>query len=107
MLSLGDTTPAGQSCKALGAVVHELGHAVGLWHEQSRPDRDSYVSIQWANMDPNAVVNFLAYSTSDMPSTTRYDYGSIMHYSSTVSVMPDALGAKPARWIVQNSHFPR
>ena len=85
MLSLGDTTPAGQSCKVMGAVVHELGHSVGLWHEQSRPDRDSYVNIQWANIDPNAIVNFLTYSTSDVPSTTQYDYGSIMHYSNTVS----------------------
>lgn len=84
MLSLGDTTAAGQSCKVTGAVIHELGHTVGLWHEQSRPDRDTYVSIQWANIDPNAVGNFLTYSTTNVPWTNQYDYGSIMHYSSTV-----------------------
>lgn len=85
MLSVGDTSPAGQSCKTMGAVVHELGHSVGLWHEQSRPDRDDYVSIQWANINPNALGNFLEYSSADVPSTSKYDYGSIMHYSSTVS----------------------
>ncbi|TSK62537.1 High choriolytic enzyme 1 [Bagarius yarrelli] len=68
-------------CVHYGIVEHELNHALGFQHEHTRSDRDGYVTINWANIDPNTVSNFDLKNTNNLK--TPYDYSSIMHYGKT------------------------
>ncbi len=70
-----------------GATMHEILHSLGFWHEQSRCDRDTYVRIQWENIDPQYVDAFRMHCANDGNAPYHdgfdlyeYDEGSIMHY---------------------------
>lgn len=61
--------------------MHEMMHAIGFFHEQSRNDRDSYVQIVTNNIVPTARDQFEKYDLNFITHLgTQYDYGSIMHY---------------------------
>lgn len=63
-----------------GSVVHEILHAAGFFHEQSRDDRDNHVTIMWDEIVPDFRWNFE--KTGGKGETIGpYDYQSIMHYS--------------------------
>jgi hypothetical protein len=69
----------GAGCETMGIAVHEICHALGLWHEQSREDRDQNVRIVWANIQAGREHNFNQQIT-DGDDIGAYEFGSIMHY---------------------------
>ena len=81
-------------CTQVRTVIHELGHTVGLKHEQQRSDRDEYVQILTANIQtqPDRSGNFALYGPG-LP-LGEYGYTSIMHYSSTAFGLVDADGTR-------------
>jgi len=70
-----------RGCWRVGTVMHEIGHSIGLYHEQSRPDRDQFVEILWGNIKGGMDYNFKKQPASNIDSLgTKYDYNSMMHY---------------------------
>jgi hypothetical protein len=71
----------GPGCYSKGIIQHEMLHALGVYHEQSRPDRDKYVEIMWENIEPGEINNFQLHSQFSTSSFGQlYDFDSIMHY---------------------------
>ncbi|KAI2655272.1 Meprin A subunit beta [Labeo rohita] len=70
----------GNGCGTKGYILHMFLHALGFWHEQSRYDRDDYVTINFNNIITGQEGDFNKYSKS-MSTTqdTPYDYYSVMH----------------------------
>jgi len=96
-------SPSG--CMTMYVVVHEILHVVGVKHEQCRPDRDEFITINWSNICDDgesqyykdnwvggAVPTNLCTETFDYPNCRSpfftsacdlpYDYSSVMHYSA-------------------------
>nr|XP_015197821.1 PREDICTED: astacin-like metalloendopeptidase [Lepisosteus oculatus] len=95
----------GSGCSG-GNLAHELIHALGFHHEQSRMDRDSYITIQWQNVMSGKENNFEMKegNTLGLP----YDMDSIMHYgefffssNGEATIVPKSGGVK----IGQRTHL--
>ena len=70
-----------RGCVYVETVIHEFMHAVGFHHEQSRSDRDEYVTIIKENIKPGMEHNFQSYSQEEITHLgAKYDYCSVMHY---------------------------
>ena len=86
--SLGYPGPGSDRSKILmlneskGIGLHEMGHVLGLLHEQQRPDRDKYVKINFGNISDGrrSQFDYANYWYRNLTMPTPYDYRSVMHY---------------------------
>ena len=70
-----------KGCFDKTTIMHELFHTLGVYHTQSRSDRDKHVIIHWENIRPETRYNYCK-DNSGQTSTygVKYDAKSIMHY---------------------------
>lgn len=73
-----------KGCFKIGTIQHELLHTLGFHHQQCSPNRDEYVKIIDENITEGKETNFKKYDEDQVGDFDEaYDYGSILHYSST------------------------
>ncbi|RCN44714.1 astacin [Ancylostoma caninum] len=72
----------GRGCEAFGITSHEVAHALGLFHEQSRYDRDNWITVYPQRIPQSQLYNFAKVTPKQMSTYgTPYDIGSVMHYT--------------------------
>ena len=73
----------GPGCNNIGIIVHEIYHALGMWHKQSRPDRDGYIRVLYDNIEPDKrfALIFDKQNSYEVDYQGTAYYGSVMHYS--------------------------
>ncbi|XP_075994318.1 high choriolytic enzyme 1-like [Genypterus blacodes] len=69
---------ARRGCVFQSTIQHELLHALGFDHEQTRSDRDNHVRILLRNVIRGQESNFRIIPTNNLG--TPYDYNSVMQY---------------------------
>ncbi|HTR23592.1 MAG TPA: choice-of-anchor D domain-containing protein [Terriglobales bacterium] len=75
----GEQTVGGSGSCTVATILHEMGHTVGVWHEQARPDRDTYVSVNYGAVIKGSRGNFDVL-LDDNQVLGPYDYASVMEY---------------------------
>jgi hypothetical protein len=75
----GEQVVGGSGTCTVATILHEMGHTVGVWHEQSRPDRNTYVNVNYGAVIKGSRSNF-DIVTDNEQDITPYDYASVMEY---------------------------
>lgn len=74
----------GRGCEYKSTVIHEFMHALGFFHEQSRPDRDNFVKINYGNIISGFDSQFAKQNAKHVTTFNHpYDFKSVMHYERT------------------------
>ena len=65
---------------SVSVLLHEMGHSTGLYHEQSRPDRNTYVTVNYSHIQTNQMDDAIA--TDNDWIYGPYDFASVMEYDA-------------------------
>lgn len=77
------TVNLGSGCMTNGIIQHEFMHALGIYHTQSRSDRDKHVRIDTNQVEKDFVLNFEKFDENVVSHhSLPYDYDSVMHYGA-------------------------
>eukprot|EP00795_Rhopilema_esculentum_P010342 gene10342-19039_t len=79
-------------CWSKGIVMHEIAHSLGFYHEQSRPDRDNYVTILWNNI-----------ATGGRPSTQKPVPTTSSALKKCINLLGNATTAAPTKPAILDS----
>lgn len=74
----------GSGC-SVGNTIHEIGHAVGLWHEHTRVDRNNHITINYSNIVTGTEYNFDTYAAQGYDG---FDYGNTLDLNSVMMYGP-------------------
>ena len=72
-----------RGCWDKGTILHELMHVLGFDHSHTRPDRDSFLTVHWDNIDPKDWSEFEIRGNSiesRLIGKIPFDYESILMY---------------------------
>jgi hypothetical protein len=77
----------------VGATIHEIGHALGLLHEHTRPDRDKFIKVLFGQVKDDASrMQFNTINGLRTQTLGKYDFNSIMHYPRDAFGIQQGLG---------------
>ena len=81
----------GPGCLVFSVVVHEIGHALGFFHEHSRADRNNYIQVNKENILPGFESEFEIVPADEATTLgIGYDYASIQHYRANAFARPNS-----------------
>ncbi|RCN30792.1 astacin [Ancylostoma caninum] len=79
-----------EGCESVGTAAHEIGHTLGFFHTHSRHDRDKFIKFIPENVEFKYLDEFTKQTTlTNENYGIPYDYGSIMHYGTTMASFND------------------
>ncbi|MGV8989209.1 MAG: M12 family metallopeptidase [Cypionkella sp.] len=77
-----------------GNVAHEIGHALGLHHEQARTDRDLFINVSFSAAATDTTKFQFKQDAAKYTDLGPYCYDSIMHYPVTGNAGTFTISAK-------------